>query len=605
MNLRSKIISASLATLLCWSPMGFVRGDEPAPAARVTAGIGSAQTVLDSLEYMVVDLAGKKKTYEDTVFPNLDIFLIGVSTDQPIRFDLLFSPVKGLQTQAIIPTSNLREFRVDNLEPIGIDTTADKSDKNLFECTGTVYEGWMRYLPKPVPYSVFYAQKQFIPENMPHPEAIHKPLAEKGLMAFLYMANSAEGAENRKAAFEAYRKTSDESFKKLSDESRDQFALRQATRDEFLAILEQWIVEIARAEFGAQLDQEKGRFPGYFTLAALPDTSLARDLNTLKTTASQFDAVVAPENNILTARINLPKNAERIPQMKKIYELARPVLKERIDQDEKATAEEKAARNEIVSILLDVLTENLDSQATVDGLVDVIPVKDKHMILMAVAASGQEKFNQIIEKIPAAKAGWNVATNTDKVGDVAIHKLTFGSNPPKSLTDFYGNSNEAWIAVGPKNIWLAGGEGALDTLKAQLEKVNAAASSPAEPTGVLLTAGMNTRAVLSSLDAIKNDPELAILQQINVKGRRQARIKEGQPEKKEEDAKPGSKAAGELANFVWVPTALEVLQGQPDRVTVSIKLDETNQLVGASDVEVGLLKALGALIAKFADENLK
>lgn len=605
MNLRSKIISASLATLLCWNPISTVRGDEPAPAARVTAGIGSAQNVLDSLEYMIVDLAGKKKTYEDTVFPNLDIFLIGVSTDQPIRFDLLFSPEIGLQTQAIIPTSNLKEFRLDNLEPIGIDTTPERSDKNLFECTGTVYEGWMRYLPKPVPYSVFFAQNQFIPENMPHPEGIHKPLAEKGLMAFLYMANAADGAENRKAAFEAYRKKSDESFKKLSDESREQFALREATREELLAVLEQWIVEIARAEFGAQLDQEKGQFPGYLTLAALPDTSLARDLNTLKTTPSQFEAVVAPENNILTFRVNLPKNAERIPRMKKIYELARPVLKERIDQDEKATAGEKAARSEIVSTLLDILTANLETQVTVDGLVDVIPVKDKHMVLMAVGASGQEKFNEIIEKIPAAKSGWNVTMNADKVGETTIHKVTFGSTPPKSLTDFYGDSNEAWIAVAPKSIWLAGGEGALETLKTQLEKVNQSADSPAEPTGILLNAGMNARAVLGSLDAIKNDPELAILQQINVKGRRQARMKEGKPEVKEEEAKPGSKAAGELANFVWIPTALEVLNGQPDRVSLSMKLDENNQLVGASNVEEGLLKTLGALIAKFADENLK
>lgn len=608
MPFRSMILAVAGAALL-YITQNVVAADPAAPsavpAARVVAGVGSAQSVLDSLEYLVVKLADKKKSWEDNIFPNLDIFLIGVSTDHPIRFDMVFDPVNGYLTQAIIPTENLKDFRMDNLDPIGIGTVQDKKDRNLFECVGTVYEGWMRYLPKPVPYSVFFKQLEAIPANMPHPENLHQPLAEKDYMAFLYMANPAEGIERRRAAFDTYRKTADESFKKLSTESRDQYEFRKAMRDETLAIFKQLLSEVAHGEFGARIDQEKGSFPTQLNLVALPETPLARDLKTIREHGSQFAAVAAPKDNILTGRINLPLNAERIPGVKKIYELARPVLKERIENSKKPTADEKAALNEIVSRFLDVLTENLDSQKTLNAMVDIYPANGKHAILMGISASGQEKINQIIEKIPAAQNGWTVKMNADKAGETAIHHLTFGKNPPKSLTDFYGSSNEAWIGVSARQVWMAGGEGALEALKAAIAKVEATSPGPGD--GTLLIAEMNVRPIIQNVDAVMHDPELEILQQINIKGRRQERLKEGKegdPGRKE-DKKPGERATGNLANFVWIPTAVAAMEGQPDRLTLSAKLDEKGILTGVTDAQTGVLKALGTLIAKFADETLK
>lgn len=607
MPFRSMIYVVAGAAVLCLSQSARTVAAEPAdavPAARVVAGMGSAQKVLDSLEYLVVDLAGKKKSWDDNIFPNLDIFLIGVSTEHPIRFDFVFDPVNGYLTQAIVPTSNLKEFRLDNLDPIGIGTEVDKKDKNLFECVGSVYEGWMRYLPKPVPYSVFFKQPEAIPADMPHPENLHQPLAEKDYMGFLYMANLAEGLDRRRAAFDAYRKTSDESFKKLSTESREQYELRKAMREETLAILKQWLAEIAHGEFGAKIDTDKQSFPTHLTISALPDTSLARELKILAEHASQFGAVQPAKDNILTARINMPLNQERIPGVKTIYELALPVLKERINSSEKASAGEKTARNEIATLMLDVMTENLTSQKTLDAMLDVAPANGKHALLMGIAASGQEKINQMIEKIPAAQSGWSVKMNADKAGETTIHELTFGKNPPKSLTEFYGDSNKAWIGVSAGHLWLAGGEGALESLKAAIATVEGAKAPAAS--GALLVAEMNARPIIQNIDAVMHDPELEILQQINLKGRRQERLKEAKEDQPAaEEKKPGERATGNLATFVWIPTAIAVLEGQPDRMTMSLKLDENGNLVGATDAQGGVLKALGTLIAKFADETLK
>lgn len=610
MPFRSTISAVAGAAMLCLGQAAFSFGADTAPAtapaARVVAGIGSAQNVLDSLEYMVVKLANKKKSWEDNIFPNLDIFLIGVSIDQPIRFDLVFDPVHGYQTQAIIPTADLKDFRMNNLDPIGIVTTPEKKDKTLFACSGTVYEGWMRYLAKPVPYSVFFMQKEALASGMLHPEALHKQLVEKNPIAFLFLENKAEGIDQRAAAFEAYRKTADESFKKLSSESREQYEFRKAMREETLAILKQWFTEAAHVELDANVDQDQGSLPTHLNFTALPETPLARDMKTLQEHGSRFAAVEAPQDNILTARINMPLNAERIPGMKVIYNLARPVLKDRIDNNQKASATEKAALNEIASTLLDVLTENLESQKTLDAFMDVAPAKDKHSILMAISTTGQAQINQMIEKLPAAKSGWSVEMNAEKAGETSIHKLTFGKTPPKSLVDFYGDSNIAWIGVSAHSLWMSGGEGALETLKAAITKADAAGPA-ATGNGVLVAAGMNARPIIQSVDAIANDPELEILKQINPKGRRQERLKEGQePESaKKEEKKPGSKAAGNLANFVWIPTAIAAMEGQADRVTLSLKMDDKGALIGSSDAQVGVLKAIGALIAKFSDENLQ
>ena len=155
------------ATIFCSLIATSVIADDS--ETRIVVGMRSAKAVIDELEYMVSELAGRVDSYENNIFPNIDIFLIGVDTEKPIRFDPIFSEKHGMELQPIIPILDLDEFLEDNLDPIGIIPERDRRVKDLYELTGTVFEGWLRVLKDPE-YVVIFPRKEAIPKGMDHPE---------------------------------------------------------------------------------------------------------------------------------------------------------------------------------------------------------------------------------------------------------------------------------------------------------------------------------------------------------------------------------------------------------------------------------------------------
>ncbi|SFI00198.1 hypothetical protein [Planctomicrobium piriforme] len=608
MNLRSITLKVAGLLVLTAAMVGAsrpqaVQAADPVDgkSTRIVVGLGSAQRVLDSLEYIVVELAGQKNAWAVNIKPNLEIFLYGVATDQPIRFDFVLDAEHGSQLQSIIPISDLKEFLNDNLDPIGITPTQDRKDKDLYELSGEVYEGWLRILREPIPYGIIFPQKEAIPKGMPHPQPRHKELAEKEYLAFLSLLNTAATMADRKAAFEKFNEVRGADFKKLSTETKEQFAFRKGMRDQTMSVLGQWIVESASILLGVKVDTKNAHAPTELMLSALPETALSADLKAVVDHSSQFAAVTPPEKHVLSGRIHLPVDEGRKAVYKQLYELARPVADQRIDADEKATASEKAGRKELVTLFLDLLTECMDKVPSVDALIDVIPTNDKHAMILAVGSTNAAQMTKIIEKLPSAKEGWKIEMNADKAGEVPLHKLSFGKNPPKSLMDFYGASNVVYFAVTDTAFWMAGGEGSLENLKSRLEAV--AKSTPAKGDGLLLSFKMNTRPILKNLDDIMNDPELELLKQVNLKPRAQ-KVAEEKGETPKEEGRPGARAAN-LSNFKWQQTAIAAMDGSDDRFEVIMKVNPDLTLQGSADAQKGVLKALGAVIAKFADENLK
>lgn len=607
MQFRSmKFKVMSLLTLLACT-VAPVRAADPAgqdSLNRVVMGLGSADEVLASLEYVVVKLAGKKASYEDNIKPNLEIFLYGVSTDQPIRFDLTFDETEGSLIQSIIPISNLKEFLLDNLDPIGIESKADRSDKELYTLSGSVYEGWLRYLPKPTPYAVIYSKKDALAKGMPHPALLHSEQAENSQMVFLSLDNTAARQASRQKAFDKYIENQLKDFQKLTTETKEQHELRKQLRLQTLSVLKQWVVEAAKIRLGMKVDQQKSDAPSTLSFSALPETDLAKDLSRVRKEVSPFAGISPPVRSVLTGRLHLPVDEKRKEGYRKIYELARAAVPQSIDENKKATDAEKGARKEIVTLLLDVLSESIDKVPNVDAMIDITPSKNHHSIILAIGSTNAAKINQIIEKIPVAKAGWMVAPNVEKVGDATIHKLTFGEKSPKSLLDFYGASKTVYFAVGEKTFWISGGENSLENLKSHLEKV--AQPLPAEGDGTLLSFKMNAYPILKNLHEITNDPELELLNELNfqTRNKRLAAENPDEPKKKREEGRPGARAA-DLSAFKWQETAISTLEGSNDLFEMNLQVDKSNELHGHSNAQSGILKAVGAVIVKFADETLK
>jgi hypothetical protein len=418
--------------------------------------------------------------------------------------------------------------------------------------------------------------------------------------------NTAEHAEDRIASFKKYRELTLKDLQKLSTESRDEFELRNKMREQLLSLLQQWFVESHEIKLGLKVDQDQGHAPIDLLFSALPETALLKELLVTREHASMFSAIEPPKASVLSARVNMGVGDARKAGYKEVFELARPVMKEHISAETKPSDAEKAARIEMAMLMLDVLRDSMDQLPAVDMFVDIVPAKDLHTIVMGVALASPEKLTKILEKLPAAKEGWKIEMGAEKAGETPIHKLTFGEAIPKSLSSFYGDSGTVYFAVTDQAGWLAGGVDSLDALKSRLEKV--AASKPGKSDGVLASLKMNVRPVLKNLYEIDNDPDLQMLKSLNFRGRIKNRAAERNAEGNKSGAnenKPGRRATSGLAGFKWAETAIAAMEGTDDRFELSITVDEQGAALGHSDAQAGFLKALGAVIAKFSEENLK
>ncbi len=588
-------------------------GQEKPNQPRIVTGLKSSDQLLSDLEYMVSDLAQKPQTWKVKLFPNLDIFLLGVDATKTVRYDLLFKSDVGMQNQLMIPVTDTDEFLQDNLDPIGIESRRDRRDKDLYELTGNVFEGWLRHL-KEAGYAVISKDKADVPKVMPNPVDAHNHLTKAGYLVFAEFNNDAAGLSDRQKSFEKFKANIVDGIQKTPTESKESFELRKATSSMTMDLLAQYFSEAKQMRYGLKVDQAKHTGVGELLFAALPDTDLAKGFDQVGKTPSYFKALKAAEGAALDLHINFPVNEKRQKEYANIYELSRPVIVEKIDQDAKATPAEKEARKKISGLIQDILIDS-----TQLGLVDLFAEISKqgthHTALIATRCNSTDKIAEIVTLLPAAQEGWSVEIDVEKIHDVAIHKLSLGKKVPKSLSDFYGNSGDICIAAGKDTFWLSGGDNALDVIKTAINSVHggeaeatAAGEETAKPQptdGVLVDLKMKAGPLLQSMDDFNKEEDLGVLKLFQPGAfLKKEKEKETSP-KKEDDSKPGMKATGALANFEWKSAAITALKDENDSVSFILKKVEDGTITGYSNGEKGILKAFGALLAKFADENLQ
>lgn len=601
-----RYVFATLVSLVLISPTPSLRANDE--AARLVGGIRTSDQLIADLEYMVVKLAGRDQAWVNSILPNIEIFLIGVATDQPLRFDFVLDAEHGRRVQGIIPIDRLNDFLQDNLDPIGIEPVRVRGDSTLHELKGKVYEGWLRYLEKPTPYAVFFPKEQFptaqsIPKEFPNLLKQHERVIQDGFGSFVHLINGAQGAAARRSAAQKLRAEALEKLQKTPEESRNAFELRKAIVEQRMNVVEQWLVEAAEVKGGLAIDQQKGNGTSLLHIAALPDTQLHRNIERVGQEASHFQAVASPDNSVLRLRVNFPIDPGRVETYQNIYELARPTWTEEIQQDATLTDAEKQARVEMLGLMLDVFSASA-ALPSIDLFLDIFPGQQSNAVVFGVRATGREKIEQIIEKLPVGVSRWSVDRNVDEVGGVSIHKVSMGQKVPKSIANFYGTSGDTFVAVSEHAVWLSGGENGLEHLKSRLQTVQQNGNAAADDK--LLTWNMQVRPMLQFLYEFMNDDELQLTKRLRGDGGVLARVRQRNQEAPERDEDvPGSRARSALQNFQWEATAIEALAGQPDTLDVVVRRSGAGTVTAPGLVEQGVLRALGAVIAKFAEENLE
>ena len=271
---------------------------------RIKVVMESPQGFIDDLEYLVVDLAEEKKQWDDNLFPSIDIFLIGVDREAPLRFDVLLNDAgpgeeAGYRFQPSIPVeagrAGLREFITNNLNPIGIDEKLKR--RGYYELTGAVFEGWMRIIGDTrageIPYAAIAAKdyESDIPPNMPMPEESHKDILAKGYDLAIEVLNTAEQTELRQAQTGQFVPYLMKDVARKPDEPEARFELRKLSELHKFEQLARIYVESQQATAGLTTNVEKKQGEAEFVLKALPETGLYDFIQTMGVEPSRFDAI--------------------------------------------------------------------------------------------------------------------------------------------------------------------------------------------------------------------------------------------------------------------------------------------------------------------------
>ena len=593
--MKSRLVLACSASLvlsvLAVAPA--VRAEDP----RVVVVVEGADLLIDDLRHLCVDLAEMQEEWENNVLPNIDIYLFGVDPTRPIRFDRIIGGETGFREQLNIPIANLNNFIANNLVPIGINVRNVPGLAGWYSLNG-VYNGWM------------CVEEQYASiADQGHPDdvttsfnellALHAGLLSDGYDAAAQLDNSLTTPEQRIAAFAPYRRNTLAGIQKRPAETEAQFAFRRLKGEQSLEMTERVFVDASLVTFGVTLDSFRDTGIAKFILEAEPDTSLADTIQRQAQQHSRFAGVPQAKESILSGRINFALGEMSTRHLSEFYRLLKTPWEQRIDQTEGLTDSQRTVRREIAGIVLDLLTNSLDV-GRCDGMIQITPDADgRHTALLGCCAKETAAVAEILKRLPDSHDGCESELDVDAAGEVAIHKLTVTDGYPQAFAEFFGESGEVYVGAGPDSIWLCVGADPLTVLHAGVE---AAGKAPAgEPNPTVARLDVNVLPVLQLMDRLRDDGDFdlqaTLAKTLGVLEERPSADEDNDGEDADVDT------AQMLSEFEWRDAAIEALVDDWSWGHVELKRVD-DRLEGEATVEFGVLKAIGALIAKFAKDNL-
>ena len=591
----SRLAVAGLAIVAALAIARPAQADEPVAKPRVKLVMASAERVLSDLEWIIAELALEKGQWEQNIFPSLDIFLVGVDRDKPIRFDVQIggeedesTTPKGYRFQPGIPVDRngkgIRDFIKNNLEPLDIKVQQRSRRGDYFKLAG-VYEGWMRMVDE---YACIGTYESDVPKGMPHPSESHDELVEKGFDIALELDNDADQTDQRKEAMAAFEANILDATKEKEGESDAAFALRKAKLSHDLETFGGMFEDAKRITIGwtTDTDKESGRADLYGE--GLPDTGLANFIDMIAVEHSTFAALAIPEDPAASLHMNVPYDDMRKRHLAELYELTLPVLHEKIDGSDGMASSEKEPAKQAVTLLFEMLTAGIEL-GKLDLFFDMTKTEaGPHVAIFGVHSADGKKADEIVKLIPKAHEAWTVEMDVESVSETAIHKIDISEDLPVALTETFGESGLVYVATSEKLVWICGGGGSLELLKESIAQVSDF-EMPSEVSPVFGEFKVHAHTLLKLYDSLVVEMGWNPLGKIEVEAK--------------------GPAAGDGDSLQLIDPA--ELRDIATRATANIDDRVSGQARRIGDhaegeilVEPGLMRAVGKIIAKIAADNL-
>ncbi len=460
---RCLIAGLSALWAVCsYSPV-FAQG-ERLHQPNVIAVMPGADRFYEDMEYVYSLTTPTEQKQWPVTRDYLDIFLFGIDRTLPGRMDILLDS-KVERYRPSFPIENLRTFRKDNLETLGIENR---------RVAGTLYrlseafEGYMRYKDG---YATIGERRDDVPFDMPNPIEAAGPLLKLGYDFVAVGTNGPEGQADRQTAFEEDARELLSALQRTEEETPDQFAMRKLLYEHQLDEFQRIYVQGKQLQLAATIDREKSIGLIDALLYPLADTDLQKSLEDFEQKPAYFANVPrTEENRIASGRATIPLDSMRQENLLELSQLMRTTQKEKAGEEEGFTDEERKARVEMTDLFFDLLDANVKN-GLFDGFLEGHSNGEEgNTVIGGVWAVDGTAMVPILKLFPAARQGQEVEIDADKEGDVQIHKVTVSAERYPEFRDFVGGQT-LYVGTSEHTIWFAAGPGALEELKKVIQEV--------------------------------------------------------------------------------------------------------------------------------------
>ncbi|MCG6154323.1 hypothetical protein [Rubinisphaera margarita] len=558
---RPGLLAGLLAGLvLSVAPTGDLSAQEK--ENRISYVISNADGLLADVEYMVKDLAGRTKTWNELIKENIDLFLDGVNREEPVRIDMMFDEKNGEFYRPFFPVSDLRDFR-NNVDAFGI--TNKPRSRVLYTCTNA-FDGFMLIHED---YGIFIPKDKLSLIDPDAPEIVDpiQPLLDAKYDAGVLIDHDAAGMEQRRSSLAEVRNQVLAGIKKKSTESPEEFEYRKLLALNRILEFETLYVEIERLEAGWITDPAKGSGVGTLNISGIEGTVLAETFSKIPELKSRFHVVPPVKDFVASGDMLYPIDAPHQDRFTSTIKAYQPIADQKIDRKDDLNADQKKAAKEAVDKTVKILEKGI-TMGVFDGFIEMRkaePGKSEslHEAVIGLRATSGREIDEVVKLLPKIRDSFKAKVDSETVGDFHIHEIVLESNVPPMIDSLFGTPCHIFLATSENMVLFSLGEKSLPWLKETLELVN---NSTEEKT-----------------------PELFL----EFKGHVGPFAKALSARKPNQDLVKFRDAVIEAFSEKFTDDYIEMTDEYVD-----------GTIKGTLNAEPGLLRLLGIMVANFAEENL-
>ena len=560
--------------------------------SHVVTTLKSASETQSDLKYIVADLAGERASYDDLVGPFIETLLFGVDIEQPLRFDAVLSDEETYRLLLALPLTDVDEFIDDNLAPVNIDVRRRRRSRDTYDLRGNVYEGAMKVVEAGRQQYALIAKTDddiaTAAKLAPVPTVVG-PLLENGSWdAALHIGPESGSPELRAAITEAMKQRGVQKLSRKADETPAAFNLRKVLAAHQFDRIKRLVAGVTTLDAKTVVDRERGESRSQMRLTPNAGSELADNFDRIGTQPNPFGNVGTDDAAVMSLRLQWAMTDSRRERMKESLEAAQPVAREEIEQSEGTTAQ-KEARQKLSDLIYELLTDSTTAEA-VNLFGEVVASGSAHTGFGGATVTDTARVPEMLDLFTQAYEGAAVEKNVMELATgggqaVAVHRVTLSGLAP-SLKNFVG-TNTGLVGVAETMLFAAAGSDA----EAKLKEAVAAVNGPGEPSDRVVAMRMHAGPMGKLMDDVMSNNDASLInflqrrRQQRGTARTDRRVQVGNPE-------------------VYRQVMVEALATGDDVVEFELAKNG-DRLEGNGRAGEAVLRAIGEVIAKFSEDNLR